>query len=628
MFKCAKWIWYEPTGSQNSFGEFYGSFNSSKNAICNISCDGDYTLFINGNFVSSNQYGDFEHYKSVDTIDLTPYLADGVNHVGILVWHFGKDSQRYKKYAPGVICEIIDGERVLFATNENTLCRQSKAYISGFERTISSQLGFSYSYDATKEDLWKLGKGEGMKKPYPVDKKCDFVPRPNKKLIFKELVKGKETYTSLYDLGREVVGILSFEIEAEEGTLFNVAYSEWEENGEIRSQLWDRNFSIDYVATQGKNTFTHHMLRFACRYLKVSSDKPVKINYIGIIPQSYPVTPKPCALEGKDREIYNICLSTLILSMMEHYVDCPWREQCLYAFDSRNQMLSGYCAFEGGNFEYAKSNLLLISKDRRDDGLLSICSPSGVNLTIPSFSLYYLISVMEYIENSGDTSIIDSVGEKLKEILNTFLKNTKDGLVYKHTGNCHWNFYDWSPHADGSLWNSEAAIPNALITALTIIGLKSYRRICELCTLPFDFSCELEQICVRAKEEFFDTDTGLFKTERDGYATELVNALCVKAGLTTREETKHIAKKLSEKELISCSLSMKCFVYDALIQADKNEYASFILNDIRDTYTPMIETGTVWETVEGKDAFDGAGSLCHGWSSTPIYYYSILNSAQ
>ena len=113
MFKEAKWIWYDKIGTQNSFGEFYGSFSAKGNALCKISCDGDYTLFINGQVASSNQYGDFEHYKSVDEIDLTPYLSEGANHLGILVWHFGKDSQRYKKYAPGVICEICDGEKIL-----------------------------------------------------------------------------------------------------------------------------------------------------------------------------------------------------------------------------------------------------------------------------------------------------------------------------------------------------------------------------------------------------------------------------------------------------------------------------------------------------------------------------------
>ena len=626
MFKSAKWIWYERAGTQNSFGEFYGSFFSSGDATCRISCDGDYTLFINGKYASSNQYGDFEHYKSVDTIDITPYVRNGENHVAILVWHFGKDSQRYKKYAPGVICEICQGESVLFATGESTLCRQSRAYQTGFAREISSQLGFSYAYNSLNEDGWMLGNGSGMKKAYPVDKKCVFVPRPNKKLILGDFVKCRKIGGNLYDLGKEYVGLLSFSLLAKADGKITVSFGECLENGHVKRNIGSRDFSIDYTAKAGENRYTNYMLRFACRYLEIETDVDVEIQEIGLLPQFYPVSDKPHGWSGLDGEIYDICINTLKLSMMEHYVDCPWREQCLYAFDSRNQMLSGYYAFDGGNFEYVKSNLLLIGKDRRDDGLLSICSPSGIDLTIPSFSLYYLISVREYIEHSGDTKIIGQVGDKLKEILNTFLQNTKDGLVYKHTGDCHWNFYDWSPHADGSLWSSEASVPNAIITVLTILGLKSYREICNLCTLPFEFTSQLEEISKRAKEEFFDPCQGLFLTARDGYPTELVNALAVKAGLASKEETAFIAEKLSKKELISCSLSMKCFVYDALIQTDKEKYANFILNDIRCTYKPMIDTGTVWETVEGASAFDNAGSLCHGWSATPIYYYNILKN--
>jgi hypothetical protein len=41
----------------------------------------------------------------------------------------------------------------------------------------------------------------------------------------------------------------------------------------------------------------------------------------------------------------------------------------------------------------------------------------------------------------------------------------------------------------------------------------------------------------------------------------------------------------------------------------------------------MLENGATsfWETIEGEAAFDKAGSLCHGWSALPVYYYNILN---
>ena len=33
---------------------------------------------------------------------------------------------------------------------------------------------------------------------------------------------------------------------------------------------------------------------------------------------------------------------------------------------------------------------------------------------------------------------------------------------------------------------------------------------------------------------------------------------------------------------------------------------------------------TFWETELGEKDFDNAGSLCHGWSALPIYYYHLF----
>ena len=67
---------------------------------------------------------------------------------------------------------------------------------------------------------------------------------------------------------------------------------------------------------------------------------------------------------------------------------------------------------------------------------------------------------------------------------------------------------------------------------------------------------------------------------------------------------------------------MKPFKYDALLMTDE-KYKDDILSEIRDTYKVMLGAGstTVWETKLGESDFRSAGSLCHGWSAVPIYYY-------
>ena len=68
---------------------------------------------------------------------------------------------------------------------------------------------------------------------------------------------------------------------------------------------------------------------------------------------------------------------------------------------------------------------------------------------------------------------------------------------------------------------------------------------------------------------------------------------------------------------------MKCFKYDALLAVDEEKYRDVVLAEIRKDYQLMVDSGysAAWETIDGAAAFDHAGSLCHGWSAIPIYYY-------
>ena len=72
------------------------------------------------------------------------------------------------------------------------------------------------------------------------------------------------------------------------------------------------------------------------------------------------------------------------------------------------------------------------------------------------------------------------------------------------------------------------------------------------------------------------------------------------------------------------TLSMNCFRFDALLNEDREKYAPVILDEIDRIYLDMLQQGatTFWETEVAINS--PAGSLCHGWSALPIYYYEIL----
>ncbi|MBQ8344630.1 MAG: hypothetical protein IJY41_05540, partial [Clostridia bacterium] len=288
----------------------------------------------------------------------------------------------------------------------------------------------------------------------------------------------------------------------------------------------------------------------------------------------------------------------------------------------------GYYAFDGGNFEYARSNLLLMSKDERKDGLLSICFPCGIDLTIPSFSLYYILSVKEYIEHSGDLTLIDETNPKLQKILDTYVKNTVNGLIYSFEGANHWNFYDWAPYCEGSLYNSQRSMPDLIINLLGIIAFSSYEKICSICALDFNYADYLSELKLSVRKEFLNRETGLFFLSKENKVyTELGCALAILANVCDDREAENICNALVDNILSPCSLSMKTFKYDALLIVNKDRYAPWIINEIRQDYKKMLDAGstTVWETMDGADAFDKAGSLCHGWSAIPVYYYNILS---
>lgn len=620
-FKNSDWIWYTKDERPDTHGDFKDSFEyTGGKVLCRISCDGDYVLFVNGRLAGSNQYGDFEHYKIYDSIDITDYLHKGSNTVDITVWHLGINSSRCKAATAGLLYEIECDSTVLCRSCEETLSRQNPYYKAEYCKMITSQLGQSFLYDSSAEEA-PYGKS------VLAEKHCEMYIRPTERLSLSKkceytLIKAEPAHY-LIDLGRETVGLPVLEFFSETVQKITACWGEHINGGGVSRIIGGRDFSFEYIATAGENSFTEYMLRIGCRYIELFCEAPIALHYAGIIPQFYPVEPVPKFFDDEiEQKIYDASVNTLRLCLMEHYVDTPWREQSLYAFDARNQMLCGYKAFKNRNSRYARASLVLISHDSRPDGLLSITYPCGTELAIPSFSLHYITAVREYADNTGDLSLVREVYPKLSELISTFKNQLRDGLPVKFSGSEYWNFYDWSPTNEGHLGKASSPEPDLILGCLFLIALKSFKYLSEKIGEEFKADSLIAELTARLKQSFYRAESGLFAMTFGGNEfTELGNSLAVLSELTDTAQAEKIAEALVSGKLEECTLSMKCFKYDALLKISPR-FREHIVKEICDTYAPMLNggTGTVWEVKEGASAFGNAGSLCHGWSAVPILY--------
>ena len=647
-FGSAKWIWTDKIADPDEYAEFFEEvYLEGSGAELFISSDSNYAVYMNGALCSFGQYADFPYNKVYDKIDVSRYIRKGKNVLAIRVWYYGiADSSTYYPGEAGLLYSLrAEGREVAYSSSA-TLSRPSPTYVPYKAKRITGQLGLTFEYDAKGQDAWLFGEAD-ERYPFSASRELGISPAMRERSC--ERLQFGETYTGslvsgegikpvsekgmIFDLGREAVGFICLEFKAASSAPITVAFGEHLVDGHVRREVGGRDFSFIYHPTDGLNYYMNPFRRFGCRYVEIITDEEISDARVSLRSVIYPlnVLPTPDFLTLKESKIYEACVYTMQCCMHEHYEDCPWREQALYTMDSRNQMLAGYYAF--GETRFPRANLELISEDNRPDGLLSICYPILRDSAIPSFSLHYMLECEEYLRYSGDVEFIEKIYPKIISVLNVFVERIDTvGLVPRFTGANMWNFYEWTDGLDGP-WGASFDHTEYDVALNSLLSVAISRVIAINDRLGKD-SAELTIVKNKLNkaiyDNFYDVERGLFRTRESGaHYSKLANALAVLAGAVEVDTARRIIDDiLVAPDVIDASLSMRGFVYDALIRTDKEKYKAYILDEIDRTYTPMLElgNGTVWETVLGEADFDNAGSLCHGWSAIPIYYYYVLKS--
>lgn len=680
MFEQAKWIWANRESKPDEYVDFLVKITAKAGHryLLRLSCDSDYCLRCNEQMAAFGQYPDYPTYKIYDEIDLTDCLRAGENDLLFTVWYYGKDCMTYIRKEAGLLFEIEEDGHVILFSEEGIPCRSSAGFIPHLCRDISPQLGMTFAYDANRPatPFENAAETVGSRRLYPrpiaklrmekalphrpvevgsfrdADASARAAERMQKASLFPiDLplsADGSVTLTAspgtdgvycIIDLGCETSGFSTFSIVTDAACDIDIGWGEHLTDGRCRTAV--RNFSYEYRAKAGRNFFLNPFRRLGCRYLQLfARAQYICIESFSICPVTYPVHVKAWKSGNALRdEIYAVCVNTLRQCMHDHYEDCPWREQALYTLDSRNQMLCGYYAF--GETALPRASLELISHGVRADGLLSLCYPAGNDFPIPMFSLMYVIQMREYLDYTGDIAFVGEKYPVLQALLRVFLSHEREkGLIANFWGGRgdYWNFYEWSDGMSGRFGETERAI-EAPLNAVLSLALQHMASIAQRLGHPAEAAAYLRQsqeLNDAIAAYFYREEVGLFASfdSRDFQKySVLTNSLCLLCGAGDHVDRSHMLSILlrngsdrEEIEVVPNTLSMNCFRFDALLRENRDVYRHAILSEIDRVYGNMLRAGATsfWETALGESDFDGAGSLCHGWSALPIYYYETL----
>lgn len=674
-----KWIWRGGERREHEFVRFYREFElaESGDAILKIAAETDFTAYLDGEEVMRGQFSDYPDAKTYSDCDL--HLESGSHRLEIEVYYCGIDFQTSIIGTPGVWATLeLPGFSLL--TDDAWLCRVEHAFLRDRLDKVDAQLGMVIGYDARKADTpdaWEsvvvdsertaptprpepsLENGvpvsgrmvnQGYLKrrkfdgTYAEDSAADLLfmephwrmfagdgaaafaaPAPEAPWHLAMLQADYDGYFLIVDFGQEIVGLEEFDWEFPAGTVVDIAYGEHLTDGRVRCRIHDRNFVDRYIAGAGRRRFTMPR-RVGCRYIElhiIPAGMGSCTVFDAAIRPRRPVLPEPGEFSCDDINLMALCRNsarTLELCMHEHYEDCPWREQALYAYDSRNQILYGNYLW--GNADFAATSLELLGRGLRPDGVLALCAPSRIGPPIPIFSFSWITAVCEHYLYHGRGDLFGRVESVINAIMDGALArfDAERGLYSLPAEPGLWNFYEWREGLDGS--DSVPGEPDALYNLYLLEALDN------LAWTTDDKEMQKRADALREAifRNYYAPERGCMLT-RDGETRthEVVQALALYNRCVPEEHQKRLITGLMNGTHVPISYSSIYYFYRALLSGGA-EARAYLAQRLMLDFGAMAasDSTTMWETNQGDADFDNAGSLCHGWSALPLYYFFAI----
>jgi hypothetical protein len=639
-----------------------------------VSADNRYKLYVNEALVSLGPaWGDIEHWN-YETVDLAPFLKTGENIIAAKVWNEGEfKAVAQFSYRSGFIVQGTNRATKVINTNETWKCIQDRSYtplrqrvrgyyaagagekidmnlqVKGFETLTfddsdwkpaapvfeRSRRGTGFNtlggwtlqpsiippMEMKIQRLAQTRKSEGVSVPssFPAERLAVEIPAETTAKILLDQSFLTNAYPTLLFSG----GINS-------NIVITYAEGLYDENGakNNRNEIEGKTISgrMDAIVSDGTRMQNFTSLSWRTyRFVELlieTKDTPLVIeDFYGTF-TGYPFEMNATLESGDDElaKMMEIGWRTARLCAVDTYMDCPYYERLQYIGDARIQIMISY--YNSGDERQAKNALNLWDQSRQPDGYTLSRYPDVLGQVIPTYSLWHVSALYDYLMHGSDRDFIRSKLLGARQILNYFISYLdEDGSLKNVPG---WNFTDWVPGWRSGTGPMAEDGSSALMDLHLLLALQSGEALeeaegsIEFARLYHTLAKKLEQTI---QDKYWDESRNLYAdTPGKDKFSQHTNSLAILAGLAGSEKARDIGvTMLSDTTIAPASIYFKYYLHLALTEAGSgDDYLEWL-----DIWRKNIDLGmTTW----GEDSqVETTRSDCHAWGSSPnIEFFRIL----
>jgi alpha-L-rhamnosidase len=650
-----------------------------KSFIIHVSADNRYKLFVNGKIVSLGPArGDLSHWN-FETVDIATYLTAGANIIAAQVWNEGEYRPEAQiTFKTGFVLQGASNNAVNVSTNDTWLCtrdmsfaplkfnsktyfvagageirnmslrhdswqevayndsewKKAKPLFIGLPKDVLGEYGTSNGWmlvpsiipqmELKDERFLKLIKIEGMansSQKFPTQKEDIIIPEKSTVTILLDQSYLTNAYPKLIYSGG-VGATLSLSYAEGLYTKYPLKGNRNDTDGKTFIGRKDSLLS-DGTSMQEFTTLTYRTYRYL--QLRISTqDDALTVHDVYSIFTGYPfqMNAHINTDHAEINKIMEVGWRTARLCAVETYMDCPYYEQLQYIGDGRIQALVSL--YNSGDDRLVKNAIKLMDYSRQPEGVTMSRHPSYTPQYIPTFSLWYISMLQDYMRYGSDVDFVKNKMGGVREILKYFKSYQQADGSLKNVP--QWMFTDW---VEATGWKAGAGPmgkdgSSALIDLQLLLAYQTAADIESKIGMPVyaaEYKKASEVLIETIRNKYWHASKNLIadRAEKDLYSQH-ANSLAILTGVINKNQLNNVVEKLlSDTSLAPASVYFKYYLHQALIKAGMgNDYMVWL-----DKWRENLQMGlTTWAEHSNVDS---SRSDCHAWGSSPnIEFFRTL----